>query len=60
MGGEIFERQIDAAALGIFGDVAQDVGELKGDAGFFGEFFGGGIGVAEDANADEADDGCTR
>ena len=54
---EIFERQIDASALGVFADVAQDVGELEGDAGFFGEFFGARVGVAKDADADEADDG---
>ena len=40
--GEIFEGKIDAAALGVFGYVAQDVGELEGDAGFLGEFFGAG------------------
>ncbi len=42
VGGEIFEREIDAATLCIFGYVAQDVGELEGDAGFFGQFFSGG------------------
>ena len=56
--GEVFEGQIDAATLGIFGYVAQDVGELKSYAGFFGQLFSGGIAVAEDANADEADDRC--
>ncbi len=54
--GEVFEGQIDATALGVFGYVAEDVGELEGDAGFLGEFFCGRIGVAEDADADEADD----
>ena len=57
MGGKVFERQVDASALSVFGHVAKDVGELEGNAGFFGEFFGGGIGVAEDADADEPDDG---
>ena len=37
---EVFEGQIDAAALGVFADVAKDVGELEGEAGFFGELFG--------------------
>ena len=57
VGGEIFEGEIDAVACGVFLHVAEDVGELEGDAGFFGEFFGAGIGVAEDADADQADDG---
>ena len=45
------------AALGIFADVAEDVGELEGDAGVFGEGFGARIGVAKDADADEAHNG---
>ncbi len=54
---EIFEGKIDAAALEIFTNVAQDVGELEGDAGFLRELFGAQVGVAEDADADESDDG---
>ena len=54
--GEVFEGQIDATAFGVFGNVAENVGELEGDAGFLGQFFCGRIGVAEDADADEADD----
>ena len=50
------DGEIDAAALDVFLDVAQDVGELEGDAGLFGEFFGARVGVAEDADADQADD----
>ena len=38
--GKIFERQIDAIALRILGHIAQNVGQLKGDAGFLGELFG--------------------
>ena len=48
--------EIDAAAVGIFLDVAKDVGELEGDAGVDGELVGAAVGVAEDADADEADD----
>ena len=54
---ELVEGEIDAAALGVFAHVAQDVGELEGEAGFFGELFGAGVGVAEDADADQTDDG---
>jgi hypothetical protein len=50
--------EIDAAAVGVFLDVAKDVGELEGDAGVDGELVGAAVGVAEDADADEADDGC--
>ena len=53
---EEIEREIDASAFGVFFDVAEDVGELEGYAGLFGELFGAGIGVAEDADADQADD----
>ena len=49
--------EIDAAAIGIFLDVAQDVGELEGDAGVDGKLVGAAVGVAEDADADEANDG---
>ena len=54
---EQIEWQIDAVALGVFFYVAEDVGELEGYAGFFGEFFGARVGVAEDADADQAYDG---
>jgi hypothetical protein len=53
---QVVEREIDAAAFRIFADVAEDIGELEGEAGFFGELLGAWVGVAEDANADEADD----
>ena len=56
VGGQVFEGQVDASAFGVFRNIAQDVGELEGYAGFFGEFLGGGIAVAEDANADQSDD----
>ncbi len=49
--------KVDAAAVGVFLDVAKDVGELEGDAGVDGELVGAAVGVAEDADADEADDG---
>src|SRR5438067_1205824 len=47
-------RDVDALAVYVFLDVAENVGELEGDAGLFGEGFGARIGVAEDADADEA------
>jgi hypothetical protein len=50
--------EVDAAAVGVFFDVAKDVGELESDAGVDGELVGAAVGVAEDADADEADDGC--
>jgi uncharacterized low-complexity protein len=56
VGGQIFERQIDAVAPGILGHVAQNIGELEGDARLFGQLLGAGIRVAEDANADQAND----
>jgi hypothetical protein len=34
---EVFVGKIDAAATGIFLHVANDVGELKGEAEFFGK-----------------------
>ena len=53
----VFNGKVDAAALCIFANVAEDVGELEGYAGFFGEFFGARVLVAEDADADEANYG---
>src|ERR1019366_6509955 len=50
------DGKIDAAALDVFLDVAEDVGELERDAGLLGELFGARVGVAEDADADKADD----
>ncbi len=50
------EGEIDAVTFCVLFDVAEDVGELEGYAGLFGELFGAGVGVAEDADADEADD----
>ncbi len=50
---EVFERQIDAVAFRIFGNVTEDIGELEGNAGLFGEFFGARIGIAEDADTDQ-------
>ena len=44
--------KVDAAAVGVFFDVAKDVGELEGDAGVDGKLIGSTVGVAEDANAD--------
>ena len=55
--GEHVEGKVEAAALGVLFHIAEDVGELEGDAGLLGEWLGAGVGVAEDADADEADDG---
>ncbi len=49
-------RQVDAAAVGVFLDVAKDVGQLEGDAGVDGEWVRTAVGVAEDPDADETDD----
>ena len=49
--------EIDAVAIGIFLDVAKDISELEGNAGVDSKLIGATVGVAEDANADEADDG---
>ena len=54
---EVFEGKVDAAAFGVFADVPENVGELEGDAGVLGKLFGARVGVAEDADADQADDG---
>ena len=56
MRGQIFKRQIDAVTRRIFCDVAQNIGELKGDARLLRKFFCPWIGVAEDANAHEPHD----
>ena len=53
---EVIERQIDAVARRILAHIAQNVGELEGDAGFLGQFLGALVAVAEDANADQAHD----
>ena len=56
--GEFVGGQIDAAAVGVFAEVAEDIGELHGDA----ELFGVGEGVAAEADdvahhqADDAGD----
>src|SRR5260221_6548838 len=54
---QILQRQIDAPALSILAQVANDVGELKCEAQFIRIHAGRGIGVAEDFDADEADGG---
>ncbi len=48
--------EVDATAVGVFLDVAKDVGELEGDAGIDGELVSATVCVAKDADADEADD----
>ena len=55
---EVFEGEVDATGVaGVLADVAQDVGELEGVAEMEGVFLGVGMAVAEDFDADEADDG---
>src|ERR1039458_9641294 len=55
---EILEGQINTVAGGVFGDIAEDVGELESDSGFFGELLRAQIFVTEDANANQADYRC--
>src|SRR5215467_14850244 len=52
----IFFRQVDAAEIGVLFYIANDVGELKGQAHTLGERLGFGIRVPKDSNADEAHD----
>ena len=52
---EIFLRDVDAAERVVVVDVANDVGELEGEAEFFGEVESALIGEAEDVRAGEAD-----
>lgn len=55
---EVFEGEVDAAGVaGVLADIAKDVGELEGVAEMEGVFLGVGMAVAEDFDADEADDG---
>ncbi len=53
---EIFQRKIDAIAARILCHVAQNVGELEGDARLFGQLLGARIGVAEDPDANQTHD----
>ena len=53
---EVFERQIDAVARCVLGDVAQNVGQLEGNSGLLRQLFSAQIAVAEDADADQTDD----
>ena len=47
---QIFGGQIHAAAIGVFADVPQNVGQLEGDAARFGQRQGGGRVEAKDVN----------
>ena len=57
VGRQFVERQVQAAAGQIGRHVAQDVGQLEGQAQFLGVAAGARILVAEDLDADEADRG---
>ena len=57
VGRQFVERQVEAAARQIGRHVAQDVGQLEGQAQFLGVAAGARILVAEDLDADEADRG---
>ena len=53
---QIFGGKIDAAAGGIFRNVAENVGELEGEAEVIGQLESARIGKTEDADAALADD----
>ena len=55
---EQIKGEIHAAPLHVFLYIAQNVGQLKGHAGLFGEVFRARVAVSEDADADQADDRC--
>ena len=55
---QLIDGQIDAAALCVFANVADDVCELQGKAEFVGVLGGALIALAEDAGRDFADDAC--
>ena len=52
---EEFARQIEPAAVGVLGDVAQDIGELQGAAEQIRDAVGRGAGIAEDADREMPD-----
>ena len=52
---QILHRKINPSQLGILGDVAEDVGELEGDAQLLGIAFHDRAGCAEDPGAEQAD-----
>ena len=52
--GEIFFREIDAACGVVFMDIANDIGELKGQAQFFREIDGARILETKDVGAGES------
>src|SRR5579863_443156 len=51
---KIFFREIDTPHGCVFLHVANDVGELEGEAAPFGKFLGGGITIAKNVNANES------
>ena len=57
---QLIHRQVDAAALRVFADIANDVGQLQGLAEFVGVLCGALIGLAKDAGRDFADDACNQ
>ena len=50
-------RDVDPVALGVFFQVAQDVGELQGDAHVNGVLPRDGVSIAEYLDANKSDDG---
>ncbi len=54
---EFVEGEVDAVAGQVFLNVAEDVGELHGEAEVYRVVFGFGVAVAEYLEADEANDG---
>ena len=53
---EVFEREVNAAASGVFANVAQDVGELESHAAFLGQRQSAAGIEAEDMDDGQADD----
>jgi hypothetical protein len=53
---EFIHRDVDAAAPGVFADVADDVGELEGHAQVVRVFLRLAVLVAEDLGGEQADD----
>ena len=55
MFGEFFERQVEPSALGVFAEVAKDVGQLEREAAFAGRFVSRFRLVEPDVQATDAD-----
>jgi hypothetical protein len=53
---EFIGGEVNAMVVEVFADIAEDIGELEGDAAFFGEESGAGVGEFEDMDDGEADD----